>query len=140
MRENPDMVLINVDKIVDVAILLKSHYHEKLSQLFDQNENFEKLKKFNLEKELAAFRLILKNNLGGCVNSKTMTYLSPNSTTSISYGLLKLHKPEKSLRPICTGYNAIFATLHKYLKKFIDPILKKCTDLIDSQAQFKGVV
>jgi hypothetical protein len=100
MRENPDIVLINVDKIVNVAILLKSHYHEKLSQLFDQNENFEKLKKFNLEKELAAFRLILKNNLGGCVNSKTMTYLSPNSTTSISYGLLKLHKPKNSLRPI----------------------------------------
>ena len=137
MRQNPEIVIINVDKSVDVAILLKKDYHEKLSELFDKNTNFEKLKKFNLETDLKAFRKILKDNLGGYVNSKTMTYLSPNSTTSIACGLLKLHKPEKSLRPICTGYNAIFANSQKSLKKFIDPILQECTFLIDSPAKFK---
>ena len=102
-----------------------------------KNTNFEKLKKFNLETDLKAFRKILKDNLGGYVNSKTMTYLSPNSTTSIAYGFLKLHKPEKSLRPICTGYNAICANSQKFLKKFIDPILQEYTFLIDSPAKFK---
>ena len=66
-----------------------------------------------------------------------MTYLWPNSTTSIGYGLLKLHKPEKGIRPICTGYNAICANSQKYLQKLIEPILKECTFLIDSPADFK---
>ena len=81
---------------MDIAILYKKDYHEKLSLLFDNNPNFEKLAKFNLETHLDEYRKILADNLGGCVNSRTMTYLSPNSSTSISYGTLKLHKPEKA--------------------------------------------
>jgi hypothetical protein len=33
MRQNPEIVIINVDKSVDVAILLKKDYHGKLSEL-----------------------------------------------------------------------------------------------------------
>ena len=79
----------------------------------------------------------MKQNLGGCVNSRTMTYLSPNSSTSISYGTLKLHKKDKGLRPICTGYNAICANSHKFLKTFLDPMMAECTYLVDSPKKFK---
>ena len=113
--------------------MLKSDYHNKLSLVFD-NKNFEKLPKYNLEKDLKAFREILKKNIGQSISSETLTYLEPDSTTSISYGMLKMHKPEKRLRPITTGYNAITSNAQKYLKKFIDPML---TYLVDSPAKLK---
>jgi hypothetical protein len=51
--------------------------------------------------------------------------------------MIKLHKPEKGLRPITTGYNAITSNAQKYLKKFIDPMLTQCTYLVDSPAKFE---
>ena len=137
-RENSNKVIINVDKSVDIAILYKEEYHKKLSDDFENNQNFEKLPKFKLEKHLEEYRLILKQNLGGCVNFRRMTYLSPNSSTSISYGTLKLHKKDKGLRPICTGYNAICANSHKFLKTFLDPMMAECTYLVDFPKKVQG--
>ena len=35
MKDNNQIVIVNVDKSVDVAILLKTDYHDKLSELFN---------------------------------------------------------------------------------------------------------
>ena len=137
LRENPEICIINVDKSIDVAIMFRSEYNTKLSLIFDNNKNFEKIPNYNIEKDLKAFRDMLKKHLGQSVSSKTLTYLEPNSTTSISYGMIKLHKPEKGLRPITTGYNSITCNAQTYLKGFVDPMLSQCTYLVDSPAKFK---
>ena len=69
--------------------MFRSEYNTKLSLIFDNNKNFEKIPNYNIEKDLKAFRDMLKKHLGQSVGSKTLTYLEPNSTTSISYGLIK---------------------------------------------------
>ena len=51
--------------------------------------------------------------------------------------MIKLHKPEKGLRPITTGYNSITCNAQTYLKGFVDPMLSQCTYLVDSPAKFK---
>jgi hypothetical protein len=45
MIENNQIVIVNVDKSVYVAILLKNDYHDKLSKVFDNKENFEKIQR-----------------------------------------------------------------------------------------------
>ena len=62
LRENSNIVIINVYKSVDIAIIYKEKYHKKLSDAFENNQNFGKLPKFNLEKHLEEYRLILKHN------------------------------------------------------------------------------
>ena len=44
-RENSNKVIINVDKSVDIVILYKEEYHKKLSDAFENNQNFEKITK-----------------------------------------------------------------------------------------------
>ena len=85
LKANPDIVMLNVDKSCDIAIISRAEYHQKLSLIFEDNENFEKLIKYDLEKDITAFNQMLKDNLGNNLNSKTKTYLQPNSTVSISY-------------------------------------------------------
>ena len=45
MKDNNQIVIVNVDKSVYVAILLKNDYHDKLSKVFDNKENFEKIQR-----------------------------------------------------------------------------------------------
>ena len=117
--------------------MLKHDYEQKLSKIFDNNSNFEKIKEFKLEETLESFRKIFTENLGKSFNSRTLTYLLPNYTTSISYGMIKLHKEDLGLRPITTGYNAICSNAQKFLKRFVEPSLTECTYLVDSLSKAK---
>ena len=137
MKENPEVCIVSVDKSIDVAIMLKHDYEQKLSKIFDNNSNFEKIKEFKLEETLESFRKIFTENLGKSFNSRTLTYLLPNYTTSISYWMIKLHKEDLGLRPITTGYNAICSNAQKFLKRFVEPSLTECTYLVDSPSKAK---
>ena len=97
MKDNSELVFLNVDKSIDIAILTKQDYHKKLSLLFDENDNFEKIPNYNMKLDLESFSKMLTDNLGNNLNSKTKTWLEPESTTSLAYGLIKLHKVEKGL-------------------------------------------
>jgi hypothetical protein len=68
---------------------------------------------------------------------KSIDGIATNSTVSNLYGMIKLQKTDKGLRPICTGYNVLFTNSHVFLKKMFEPILKQCTFFIDSPRQFE---
>ena len=60
MKDNSELVFFNVDKSKDIAILTKQDYHKKLSLIFDENDNFEKIPNYNMELDLKCFRKMLK--------------------------------------------------------------------------------
>jgi hypothetical protein len=78
-NDNQEIVMLNVDKSCDIAIISRAEYHKKMSLIFDDNVNFERLVKYDLEKDITAFNKQLKDNLGNNLSSKTKTYLSPKS-------------------------------------------------------------
>ena len=41
------------------------------------------------------------------------------------------------MRPISTGYSSISAGSEEYIKEIVEPLLKKCTFLVNSQNSFK---
>ena len=42
------------------------------------------------------------------------------------------------IRPIGTGYSHLVHGAEEYLKKFLEPLFKTCTFLVDSQKAFKS--
>ena len=137
LRNNPDLCLLNVDKDIFVCFIDRSTYHEKLTELFCDDINFERLTKYNHEIELKSYNKLLSETLGNCLNKKTLQSLEGLHSISSAYGLIKLHKPDNKLRPIITGYSSMVDNAHKWIQKLILPIAKECRFLVDSPKMFK---
>ena len=94
LRNDPDLCLLNVDKDISVCFIDRSTYHEKLTELFCDDINFERLTKYNHEIELKSYNKLLSETLGNCLNKKTLQSLEGLHSISSAYGLIKLHKPD----------------------------------------------
>ena len=66
-----------------------------------------------------------------------MIKLAPLNTIANCYGTLKIHKESMPLRPIFTGFSALTAPVEDYLRTIFEPLLSKCSFLIDSTISFK---
>ena len=120
-----------------VCFLDRKTYYEKLSKLFVEDQNFEKVINYDHEIDFKNYNKLLNETLGRSLNKKTLRSLEANHSISSAFGLIKLHKPEKDLRPIITGYNSMVDNAHEFLKKLIEPIAKKCSFLINCPHMFQ---
>ena len=63
MKNNPNLILLSVDKTNDLIFLEKSEYKQKLSKLFENPNRFQKIENFDLQGQLTAYREILFNTI-----------------------------------------------------------------------------
>ena len=68
--------------------------------------------------------------------SKVDSKLNENSISSL-YSQVEYHKDVAPLSPIATGYSHLVHGAKLYLKKILEPLIYKCTYLVDSQKVFK---
>ena len=64
LRDNPDLCLIEVDKNISVCFIDRKDYHKKLSDLFDKDQNFEAVKKYDHKKEFENYNQLLTETFG----------------------------------------------------------------------------
>ena len=81
-----------------VCFLDRKTYYEKLSKLFVEDQNFEKVINYDHEIDFKNYNKLLNETLGRTLNQKTLKSLETNHSISSAFGLIKLHKPEKDLR------------------------------------------
>ena len=78
----------------------------------------------------------MKNTILGCLGQNNKWLVEPKNSI---YGQIKCHKERAPLRPIATGYIHLVHGEELYLKIFLEPLINKCTYLVDSHKAFKGV-
>ena len=92
---------------------------------------------FDHEANFKEYNKLINEALGNSLNKNTLRSLEAQHSISSAYGLIKLHKPSKKLRPIVTGYNSMVANAHEYIKNLISPIAKNCSFLVEDPKTFK---
>ena len=72
LNENKNLVLLNVDKSPSVCFIERTDYHKKLKTVFDDDRNFEKIIKLNLEGELKSYNKLLRETISKNLSSNTL--------------------------------------------------------------------
>ena len=88
LKQNPDICLLNVDK---------RSYHEKLTELFEKDNNFERVVNYDHEEDFKSYNKLLLETLGNNLSKKTLKFLEPNHSISSAFETIKLHKEKKGL-------------------------------------------
>ena len=86
---------------------------------------------------MKSYRALLKDTILGCLGQKNKWLVEPQNSIASLYGQVKYHKDGAPLRPIATGYSHLVHGAELYLKKILEPLINKCTYLVDSQKAFK---
>ena len=79
----------------------------------------------------------MKNTILGCQGQNNKWLVEPKNLIASLYGQVKCHKEGAPLRPIAKGYSHLVHRAELYLKKILEPLINKCTYLVDSQKAFK---
>ena len=137
LKQNPDICLLNVDKSISVCFIDRKSYHEKLTELFEKDNNFERVVNYDHEEDFKSYNKLLLETLGNNLSQKTLKFLEPNHSISSAYETIKLHKEKKDLRPIITGYNSMVDNAHEFIKNLLEPISKNCDFSTDGPKQVK---
>ena len=127
-RENEQLIVLQVDKKVDLIIEEKSVYLEKVKQAL--SDNFKEVVNYNeksMKKDLVLYRTLLKSTFGKSMPNNQILKLYPTTSLSDAYGTVKLHKPNEPLRLIVTSYNSMIKNSEKFLKKFLKPLVNECS-------------
>ena len=133
-EKNSHLILIQCDKEHSVAILKFEDYLQKLRDAFC-TDNFKKITKNPLKSTVANFRKL-------CLNFKTFFPLSEqkkfeiNERLKSSYGILKVKKPERPIRPIVTATGSITETVEKSLLHYLKPLESKFKYSLNSNKGF----
>ena len=131
-----DSLFLFVDKSPKLCYITKTDYDAKLRDLFE-NQNFEKITDFKLEKELVAFRQLLRETIGKSVSNIKLLNLNPINSISEAYDQIKLHKSGFPLPPLVPCHSSLTNKVEQYLKSILALLLKKCTFMVDSTQKFK---
>ena len=131
-----ESLFIYCDKSPNIAYITETDYKSKLNDLFD-NQHFSKIENFRIEKELVAFRKLLRETIGTNISNISLIKLFPLNTIAHCYGSLKTHKPGLPLRPITTGFSSLTAPVETYLANIFEPLLTNCSFLVKSTQEFK---
>lgn len=81
---------------------------------------------------------MVEETIGHCLGQTSGYKVEVKYSISDFYGLVKCHKPEWPIRPIITGYNHMVVGAEDYLRPILEPLLKECSFLVDSQKSFQA--
>ena len=59
LRNNPDLCCVNVDKSISVCFIDRDTYHQKLTEIFSDDPNFEIIKNYNHKTEFENYNKLL---------------------------------------------------------------------------------
>ena len=120
-----DVVILKVDKSNDIAFLPKESYHKKLKELFSDKQKFVPMKDVSIKEQVKKYNEILADTLEKYLSKETLKKLKPKNSFADCYGLLKLHKPSASLRPITAALNGLVSNAEKFLFNIFSPMVSK---------------
>ena len=115
----------------------RSDYEKKLSELFDNNSNFEKIENYSIRKDILNLRALVKSTLERSVPKKVLERIGPKHSISSLYGIVKLHRENQPLRPIQTSYDSLASNIDKFLVKLLEPLNEHLIYTVDSEKAFK---
>ena len=125
LRKDEEVTIVPADKGRSVLVMDKDEYQEKVSVLLNDTNTYLKIidkrsnPTSNVEKELNKLLLNIKeekDDSGAQIGPQLYKKLhSSNSTPASFYGLPKIHKPERPLRPITSSIGSPTYAVSKHL-------------------------
>lgn len=123
--KNNNLIITSADKNAGLVIIKKDEYIKKTEQFFQSN-NVTKLK----SNPIKSFIIEVNKTLSFCrptllkFDSDIIKLKNRNAKTPILYSLIKLHKPDKSIRPITSCINSPTQKIAKFINHIFTHILK----------------
>ena len=124
LRKDKTRIVMKADKGNCFVVMDRSDYDEKMQELLDDQQTYEKVTKTpfkKIERDLNAHLLQLKHEQKLDQN----TYKKLHSTDAIPpaiRGSVKHHKPNNPLRPIVTCRNTALYNTSKFLSNILSPL------------------
>lgn len=121
-KNNPNICIMRSDKSKKVAIITKDMYNTKMNELLDDQETYKKIDKDPLVKITNKINnYVRKLHSEEYINKATRSKLTTNAPQHPRiYGLIKLHKDNKPLRPIVNNIKGPTHKLERFFKPFLD--------------------
>ena len=133
LNNNPENLLLRVDKSPDLIYVRKSDYFEKIREFL--GPNFEKTDNYSsaqLEKDLESYRSLISTTFEQSIPQTVLTDMHPPASISDLYGMYKCHKDGEPIRGIVTSYNSIVCNAETYIKTLLEPIAAECAYTVDN--------
>ena len=124
LDNNKDIIIIQIDKSKDLAILSIEDYSFKLNSIFSPDK-FQKLSLNPLQSDLLKYRAVI-HKLKPFISLNDHRSLTPYESIKKGFGILKVKKPGMPLRPIVSSLFSMTSGAEIYILKIIKPLLKNC--------------
>ena len=138
LKKNQNVMVLAADKGRATVLMNTVDYKNKIMDLLNDTNIYERLKKDPTKSYKDKFINILRK----WKTEKTITdtiyhKIYPTSDTIAKfYGLPKIHKPSVPLRPIVSSIGNITCGLSKYLTQILSPLMGKGPHFIKNSADF----
>ena len=136
LQNNPEIVLVPIDKTRDITIMLCNDYKQKLNNIFSDTTKFDFLTTDPLPENLIACRKSLKK-MEPYLSKTSYQKMLPLESLKKSYGTIKRHKIGKPVRPIVSSIDSVTSGAEAYIQKIINPLADKCKFSVNSTKSFK---
>ena len=138
LDKNPEIKVVKVDKTSAFAIMNTNEYNLKLEKQFDSDQ-FKKLKNDPLDSDLRNLSSLLVK-VKPFVSAKTYFSLRPIQSLKRAYGLVKVHKPDRPLRPIVSSLNSLVSGSETFLMKILTKFKPEFKFSLENSEQFRNFV
>ena len=139
LRKNKDIVILPADKGTSVVILDKEEYDRKAMDIL-QKAPFKKLQKDPTRRNENRVNDRLRRLLSkGAIDKNTFQQLRVSvngSRPPLFYGCVKIHKPERPLRPIVSAVGSATYDLAKFVSRTLAPYVKECRSYLANTSDF----
>ena len=115
-----------------------NEYNLKLEKQFESDQ-FKKLKNDPLDSDLRNLSSLLVK-VKPFVSAKTYFSLRPIQSLKRAYGLVKVHKPDRPLRPIVSSLNSLVSGSETFLMKILTKFKPEFKFSLENSEQFRNFV
>ncbi|XP_044745299.1 uncharacterized protein LOC123307147 [Coccinella septempunctata] len=124
LKNHSDIYVLNSDKGNKTVILSRVEYDEKLRQLLSDTSTYKLLRSDPTKKiQVSGNKLISELHTGGFINDREAKSMKQyNSLPPKIYGLVKIHKSNRPLRPVISCCNSPTFDISKFLVSVLDGI------------------
>ncbi|XP_062700032.1 uncharacterized protein LOC134284782, partial [Aedes albopictus] len=142
LRDNPNLVITKADKGSMTVILEAQEYHDKMKGLLSDGQTYKKLTTNPTNRVLKKINGILDEwHNEGYIDSRTQRKLKESSCIPPRiYGLPKIHKENRPLRPVVSTIGSATYNIAKFLANIIENIVGKEVSHVRNSFEFANEV
>lgn len=124
IKEHPELMISRSDKGNSTVIMLKDQYHEKVNEMLNDTNTYEKINRDPTSKfqKLANDLFAQLNNEGLITKQQLTRFKCHNAVSPKLYCLRKTHKDGLHLRPVVSCVSSPGYNIAKYLHSVLNPI------------------